>query len=364
VIILLNKGWAYLGLGQYANASVVLKQAESEAQRVAPGLLPDAYDALSRLSKKKQNYQEALEYFELKTETENKMFGKATVQKVEQLERDFINAKKEHESTKKELLISRQSEIIRRKNLQTYGILSGSIVLGLIAFILFKNQQRIQKQKSEIIAWKSMVSGEENERARIAHELHDNICGSLSTAKVWLSALQQRPDRSAEERDYEEVLALLDHTLQELRSTAHNLMPELLLSHGLAEAVRLFCNNIQRTGLFKIEYQYIGYIGALDKKLELMIYRILQELIHNIVKHAHPTFVLVQLSCHGDILSATIEDNGCGMDMNKLKYAQGMGLQNIRRSINHLKGQFSFRSEPGSGTAVYFEIATKNNSSI
>ncbi len=364
VIILLNKGWAYLGLSQYAKASDVLKKAERDAERVAPKLLPDAYEALSLVAKRTGNYREALKYYELMTETENKQSGKITSQKVERLERDFLNEKKQHEIAKRELQISRQAEIIRRKNLQAYGILSGSLVLGLIGFILFKNQQRIQNQKSEIIAWKSMMRGEENERARIAHELHDNIGGALSTAKVWLSALHQRPAGPAEEKDYEEVLALLDHTLKELRSTAHNLMPELLLRYGLAEAIRLFCDNIQRTGLFKIEYQYIGYIGTLDKNLELIIYRIIQELIHNIVKHAHPTFVLVQLSCHGDILSATIEDNGCGMDTGKLKYAQGMGLQNIRRSISHLKGQFSFRSEPGCGTVVYFEISAKNNSSI
>ncbi|MCX2430391.1 sensor histidine kinase [Pedobacter sp. GR22-10] len=130
-----------------------------------------------------------------------------------------------------------------------------------------------------------------------------------------------------------------------------------MLRFGLAEAVSIFCKNVQRASGLVIDYQYIGYIEKLEAGLELLIYRSIQELVQNVVKHAAAGKCLVQLSQHDRMLSITVEDNGKGMDTTLLESDQGMGLQHVRQGSIHLNGQFDLQSSPGRGTTINIDIA-------
>src|SRR5690606_24291682 len=120
----------------------------------------------------------------------------------------------------------------------------------------YRNRQRSEKQKREIAVWQALSEGEEKERARIARELHDGIGGLLSTLKMQLRILAKRMPEVAVTDIYQEADGLLDNTITEVRKTAHNLMPELILRHGLVEAIRMFCRSIQQDEGLKMDFQY------------------------------------------------------------------------------------------------------------
>src|SRR5690606_761835 len=123
------------------------------------------------------------------------------------------------------------------------------------------------------------------------------------------------------------------------------------------EAVRIFCLNVQKATGIEFQLHYFGFIGNLRKEMELIIYRTIQELVQNIAKHSEAGSAIVQLSHHENKLSITIEDNGKGFDTGSA-IGNGMGLQNVQTTIEHLGGQFSITSEPDNGTAIEIELNT------
>ena len=363
--LLIQKGLCHYDLKNYPQAEKALLMAKdlgisSDKKATSDrSTLSSVYKTLGLTYRKMGRYKEAIDELELHYAIKDSLFTSSFNGKISKLKENYEAEQRKNEIAKRELQISRQKATIQRKNTITYGIVSFSLLSGAFLLIFFNNRQRIQRQRSEIATWRASMDGEEKERTRLARQLHDGIGGSLSTVQMWFGTMQKRHPELQSSADYSEAMQLLQATLAEVRETAHNLMPELLLRHGLSEAVGIFCNTVQKAGSLKIEYQYYGYIGQLDTSLELIIYRSIQELIQNIVKHADASFALVQLSRHDNILSVTVEDNGVGMDEAQLNNP-GMGLQNIKRNIENLKGQFSLHSEPGKGCTVYFEINIEN----
>jgi signal transduction histidine kinase len=359
--LLLQKGLSYFELKEYDKAETSLLSALDSSKsagnsvRADRATLSDLYQALAKTYRAQGRFDKAIEYYEAYYTIKDSIFKSTFNGKVDRLQQDFEAASKNNELIKKELLISQQKATIQKKNIVTCGIILLSLLSGSFLFMHFRTRQRMQKQENEIATWRASMDGEEKERTRLARQLHDSIGGSLSTVQMWFGTLQKRHREIGSSGDYGEAMQLLGSTLAEVRETAHHLMPELLLRHGLTEAVRIFCNTVQKAGHLKIEYQYYGYIGQLNSSLELIIYRHIQELLQNVVKHADASFALVQLSRHDNILSVTVEDNGRGMDEVVLN-SPGMGLQNIKRNINNMTGQFSINSSKGKGCTVYFEI--------
>src|SRR5690606_359170 len=192
-----------------------------------------------------------------------------------------------------------QQAVIDRNRMMLLSVILGTSLTALSLGLYLRYRRRLQKQSEkqalEIAAWRASLDGEEKERRRLAKELHDNIGGNLSTLKMWLgNSRDNSSDFGSKEQDYNGALHLLDNTLMEVRNTAHHLMPELLLRLGLAEAIRVYCNDIQQATGIRVSYQYLGYIGALDNNIELLIYRTVQELVQNVVKHAKASTLLVQ----------------------------------------------------------------------
>jgi signal transduction histidine kinase len=134
------------------------------------------------------------------------------------------------------------------------------------------------------------------------------------------------------------------------------MMPEALLRLGLHAAVNDYCEGLQATGKLNIRYQQYGLEQRLPNDVEIVVYRIMQELFTNVLKHADATEVIVQLMRHEDQLSLTFEDNGKGMETEKALAGGGAGLSNIRTRVDYLRGQFDIRSGPGKGASVHIEI--------
>lgn len=195
----------------------------------------------------------------------------------------------------------------------------------------------------------------EVERSRLARDLHDGLGGLLSGVKLTLSSISGitiLPDKNA--GIFASAINQLDNTIAEMRRVAHSMMPEALLKFGLNEAVQDFCDGINETNAIKMKYQQINFKEPLEKPTEVILYRIIQELSNNSIKHAAASIIFIQLNQHERGISLVVEDDGKGFDTTQTK--KGDGLQNVQSRIDYLKGNWDIKSEIGNGTSVNIEI--------
>ena len=202
------------------------------------------------------------------------------------------------------------------------------------------------------------MQGEEKERNRIAKDLHDGIAGMLVAVKMHLNALIDERKELKELEHTGKIITLLDDAYGEVRKTSHNLMPEVLLKHGLDEALKRYCHNISSQNKLIVEYDSWGNIKRFKSSFELSIYRIIQELVTNIIKHSKASRALVQISVQDHILSVDIEDNGIGMESEAS--VDGMGLHSLERKIKTMDGKLHTISSSNAGFGVYMEFDTLN----
>lgn len=210
-----------------------------------------------------------------------------------------------------------------------------------------------EQQAKEIQLLEAVIEGEEKERSRIARDLHDGISGMLVAAKLHFNTLAKKTPQLSSIPEFEQGLSLLDTALIQVRQTSHNLMPEVLLENGLVKALNRYCITINNDKL-QVNFVALNEIDRYSANFELSIYRITQELINNIIKHAQATKAFIQLSQHNNLLSLTIEDNGIGFSEDSTK--NGMGLKSIRKRLAAMKGTIDIHSVPRQGTSINLEF--------
>jgi signal transduction histidine kinase len=142
-----------------------------------------------------------------------------------------------------------------------------------------------------------------------------------------------------------------------MRRVAQNMMPQALVQFGLDVALRDHTTDVNKTGLIKIEYQSLGLEGLLlDQTTAINIYRIVQELVNNIVKHAQAQRAFIQLLLENAVLIINVDDNGIGFDKTNLQKSTGMGWKNILTRVEYMKGKIDIKTVPGKGSAVNIEL--------
>ncbi len=251
------------------------------------------------------------------------------------------------------------------------GTLSALLITGFLAYRNVSHRQQLSKQQDQLqqlrineletekrlTATEAVLKGEEQERTRLARDLHDGLGGLLSGIKFSLSNMKDNliitPDNMTV---FERSLDMIDTSIKELRRVAHNMMPEMLVKFGLDEALKDYCNSINTTKLLTVKYQSLGMEQRIDKSIEIIIYRIVQELLNNVMKHAAATEAFVQLIREGARLNVVVEDNGKGFDTSLAENNKGAGLENVRSRVDYLKGQLDIHAEPGKGTLVNIEF--------
>jgi len=364
-----NLGEAYYMLKDYKRAEAYLRPAIEEAEKTSlKENMEEAHTILASIYAATGRYKQAFEH--QRQSTYMNTLKKENVHYIKQLEIKYETAEKDREIAENKLLITDQQAKLFHKNIWLWSITIGAIICVIITAIFYVNKQkrivykmRIMKQEEEIKAWQATIKGEEKERSRIAYALHDGIGGQLSTLGMYFGTIQKKYPVLKEATDYKDAMGLLMETLNDVRRTAHNMMPELLLRYGLAEAIRLYCKKVQTNQNLRIDFQYYGYIAPLNHSFELSIYRIIQELVQNILKHAQATEALVQLSQHDNFLSITVEDNGSGFDHSETQHS-GMGLRSIETRTNGMNGCFTIHSARGNGTAIYLEFDLEDQESL
>lgn len=156
---------------------------------------------------------------------------------------------------------------------------------------------------------------------------------------------------------FEKGIGMLDVSIKEMRRVAHNMMPEALMKFGLDTALRDFCNDINQSGALKVSYQSIGMQNrAMSQNTAIPVYRIIQELVNNVIKHAAASTAIVQLSHDSNLISITVEDDGKWFDPVASDKAKGIGWTNIRSRVEYLKGRFNIQSTPGQGASIHVEF--------
>jgi signal transduction histidine kinase len=281
------------------------------------------------------------------------------------------------ETEKKEILIKEleadkkvQQLSIRQKNTLNYILIAGGLsilIISLLAYRTYTQKQKLQQQRiieletqQQLTATEAVLKGEEQERTRLAKDLHDGLGGMLSGIKFSFNTMKGNLIMTPENNQaFERSMDMLDSSIKEMRRVAHNMMPEALVKFGLDTALRDFCNDINKSGALEVSYQSLGLENAeIAQTTAITIYRIVQELINNTMKHAGAKTAIVQVTKSNERLSVTVEDDGQGFDTGILQKAKGMGWSNIQNRIEFLKGRLDVRSENGKGTSVHFELGT------
>lgn len=227
-------------------------------------------------------------------------------------------------------------------------------IQGVVVSVRDINQQvKAESRVKEMQLMQALMEGEEKERSRIARDLHDGVAGMIAAAKMHFTALSSSVAPVLESKSYIYGMDLLEHASAQVRRTSHNLMPEILLENGLGRALQRYCANISNDSL-QLAFLSVGMIQRQAPNFELALYRIAQELINNIVRHAGATQALVQLSQNEQVLTLTVEDNGVGFSTHAL--TGGTGLASITKRVEAMKGQIEVSSGKNKGTQVYIEF--------
>lgn len=324
------------------------------------------YERIARLNFATGHYKEAYIYQSKYSSYRDSFFARQNTREMAEVESRFQWARKERALSEKQLQLVQKDLALEKSHRTVLYALAGLLVMLLVATVFYiKGRSRKKRfalqleslhKQQEIDMLQALMQGEEKERSRIAKDLHDGIAGMLAAAKMHLRSIVRREQTMEQLEDYRQTMNLLDDATREVRKTSHNLMPEVLLQHGLDEALRRYCNNIS-TGQLKIQYDSWGEIARFGNGFELSVYRIVQELLNNIIKHAQAGEAIVQLNQQHQILSITVEDDGVGF-LRSNETVTGMGLKSLETRVQIMNGKMEVVTSPGEGVSVYLEFDT------
>ncbi|MEO0902933.1 MAG: histidine kinase, partial [Bacteroidota bacterium] len=275
---------------------------------------------------------EALGLYKLYKKQNDSLIGENHLEAISELGIKYETQKKENELLKltkeqqeNELVITQQNRRLRRLS---FGI-SGLVLFGFLGFLLFRQRLQNKKQEELLLA---ISETQTDERKRIAQDLHDSIGGSLALIKAKFETAKTKLSKGSNE--LESALETLDKTTQQVRQISHNLMPGELVRFGLIAAINTLLENLNED---EINAQF--HTNQKDERMEplkeIQLYRIIQEAIQNVLKHAKAKNLIIQLNKHKEHFSLMIEDDGNGMEN---KGNDGMGLKNIEQRVQLLKG--------------------------
>lgn len=365
----LSLGQIYLDQKDYTHAEEQLLKALAIGMRAGlPAQMARTHRLLADVYSAKGDYRNAWEQEHQYNILHDSLLKEEKTRSINTIEARFRSAEKDKEIAQARTLLRLRQQAHRQQ--QKIWLFAGIGALLLLAglftllFIHIRNKQRmlsgkmqLLEQEQEIRLLRAHMDGEEKERGRIGRELHDGIGGLLSAAKIRMSTMRLNNKSLSHEKDFNSALVLIDDANTELRKTAHNLLPEVILKGGLPDAIRNFSNHMAQGTDTHIHLQSYGAMPRLDMAIELSLYRIIQELINNIIKHANAGQALIQLNWQEDFFSVSVEDDGTGFAVAEAQAkASGIGLQNIIARVKALDGTVEFESAPDTGTSVYMEF--------
>lgn len=360
---LLKLGTVNLNLKRFDIAGELLYRGLSIAKTI--GVIEEemqAYQEIAHWHKKLNHMDSAFIYLQFYTTTRDSVYEQRLNQQIIETQTKYETEKKEqevallqHENQLTEIsLRQRKTEIL----LLIFIIIS---ITGAGIFILYRRKQRqklsldlaiIRHNEQQI---KAVLEGQEEERRRIARELHDGVGQSLSGVKLKWESISPTIKSDALREDLQNLSALIDGAAIEVRTISHQMMPKELEQFGLVAALEGILTLSEDSGKMACSFNHHNMDVRFSKVIELGLFRIAQELISNIHRHAQATEIHVQLLKRSKHVVFIVEDNGKGFNYENNK-GTGIGLMNIESRVQGLKGNLNFESKPGTGTIVTIRI--------
>ena len=326
-------------------------------------LISETYLAISDVNLLKNRPEKALENYKFHIQFKDSILNDTNEEILNEIETKYQTEKKDKELTEQKLAIEKSELELQKKKTQ-YSYMTGAVLILLIGSILlwFLHQQRQKRKDQEILTLKreqqvqtleSLMEGEEKERMRIAKELHDGVNVDLSAIKYKLTSLLEKNNEVINE-----AVAMIDKSCEQVRAISHNLIPPSLKDFSLIETVEDFCTTTNSLHKPEVSFQHIGEAIQISKKAEINIFRIVQELVNNSVKHASASEIDVQISHRDTNVQLTVEDNGKGFDKENVG-GTGIGLKNVQSRVDYLHAKLDFHSNE-KGTSYIIDINTED----
>jgi two-component system, NarL family, sensor kinase len=370
-----NLGFSYFTNGDYDQAVHYSKKAIEQSRKLGlPQIEQYALKSLAELEEKRKNFSTAYTYLKNYVSVNDSVIAKTHRENIQALETKYQSEIKDARISQLDDEKKIQALSLKQKSTLNYlliALVAALLILGFLGYRNFRHRQLLAKQQGvlqqqqirelekdkQLVAVDSMLKGQEEERSRLAKDLHDGLGGLLSGVKFSLINMKDNLIISPENMTvFERSLDMIDTSIRELRRVAQNMMPEMLTRFGLDEALKDYCSTVNATKLISVNYQSLGMEAGLDKATEIIIYRIVQELVNNILKHASASEAFIQVIREKDRLNIVVEDNGKGFETSTLENNKGAGWTNIRSRVEYLKGELDIHSKQGKGTLVNMEF--------
>lgn len=242
------------------------------------------------------------------------------------------------------------------------------LIVGFVLFALFHQRrvhryqlklQRMEEEQQRILL-KASIHMQEEERQRIAADLHDDAGPLLATTRLYLNENLVNQDKATQLQSILQARQILDDTIQLVRNISHSLMPPTLKNFGLESAVNDLFQKISGSGSMNASSRFHDYKDRLKSEKELHCFRVVQELVNNILKHSNASFIHLTQNIHGDRFMLRMHHDGRGLihsDFEKLtKSNVGLGLKNITSRLKVIQGSIFFEKDP---TQTYYKITVE-----
>ncbi|MDT8415761.1 MAG: sensor histidine kinase [Flavobacteriaceae bacterium] len=320
--------------------------------------------------KAQQRMDSAVYYLELKNKIQEVLNLEKSVLAINDIQTKYETEKKEREN----LELKNANQVLETQRAFNRNISIAALVslfgLAVIAVLGYKNMRKKQAlvekekqlerqrtasllQQQEINIIDAMIQGQEAERQHLANELHDNLGGLLATLKL---NFEQIGREKSNEKLMLHTESLMDEAYKQVRLLAHSKNAGVLANRGLLKAIKKLASDVSASQKLTVEVEAFGLENRLENSLEILLFRIVQELVTNIIKHADARRVTIYLTQHSDHLNLMVEDDGKGFDTHRTKLKDGMGLLGIEQRIQQIDGTLEIESIENKGTSVIINI--------
>ncbi len=351
-------------------AEAILLEAHQQAKDMDHQIgRAQALRLLAETASRKGAYQKAFQHLKAYQALNDSLISERTAKAMGELEVLYQTEKKDRAILAQQVELDRQLLQIRQRNIQLLFLL-GTVGLLLLSFFFFylisrKNRQLQQqrmstlKKEQEAQNLRAVMQGEEKERKRIAQDLHDGLGAQLATVKMRLQSLEHDLPQVRQMDAYCMAETHLDTSFRTIREISQNMMPSVLEEQGLPLALQDLCSEFHRAHNLSVNYIPHGLDYPLNREQQLIVFRIVQELLRNVEKHAQAREVIVQLTIEDHLLHLVVEDDGTGFSFSDSHLNSGMGLRNIRSRVEYLGGTLEVDSIPEEGSTFSIEIPLK-----
>jgi signal transduction histidine kinase/Tfp pilus assembly protein PilF len=305
------------------------------------------------------DYKNALIYFEKYDRIKDSIYTLEGSRSMNEMQTKYETEKKEQQLKLKSVEIERQKYQNKIQVLLFCGL--AFLIIFIFGFVFYRNNQ-LQKAKlikensrQEKLRFKAIIDSEEKERIRVAKELHDGLGQLLSSAKLNISSLE---DNIIKEDEYllKNSLNIIDDAVKEVRNISHNMMPTALMNYGLVEAINGIVNKLNDSKQINVIFNKDNFDALLEKETEITIYRVIQEIINNMLKHSKAKIIEIILFNNINEIQLKVMDNGIGFNTAEIENSKGIGWENIYSRVSMLNGKIFVSSQIGKGTEVFVTI--------